>query len=238
MHERFSDRARRAMALANQEAVRLKHDYLAPAHVFLGILAKGEGVGATVLRNVAVNLDELRDEVARLLQPGSKAVHQTKMAQSDETRKMLSLAIDEARKLGHNYIGTEHLLLGMLREGTNVPASVLSKRGVNVERLREEITTILRTSKDESHHAPGAGHPPHEWLHQQELAKAFRSPRFWHRLVLAVEEANRLGHGEIEDEHLLLALTREPDTFVARLLAEKGVTLDWARDRVTRNAAM
>lgn len=238
MHERFTDRARRAMALANQEAVRLKHDYLAPAHVFLGILSKGEGVGATVLRNIDSNLDTLRDEVARMLEPGDKTVHQTKMAQSADTKKLLALAIDEARKLGHNYIGTEHLLLGMLREGNNVPAKVLSKRGVNLERLREEVVTLLRTSKDESHNIPGAGHPPHEWLHQQELAKAFRSPRFWHRLVLAVEEANRLGHGEIEDEHLLAALVREPDSFVATLLAEKGITLDWVRDRVTRNAAM
>lgn len=238
MHERFSDRARRAMALANQEAVRLKHDYLAPAHIFLGILAKGEGVGTMVLRNLDANLDDLRSEVAKHVEPGDKTVRQTKMPQRADTQKVIALAIDEARKLGHTYIGTEHLILGILREGNNVAAKVLAARNVNVERLREEIVTLLRGAKDESHHQRGDGHPPHEWLHQQELAKAFRSPRFWHRLVLAVDEANRLGHGEIEDEALLLALLREPDTFVAQLLTEKGVTLDWVRDRVTRSATL
>jgi len=235
MHERFSDRARRAMALANQEAVRLKHDYLSPAHIFLGVLAKGDSVGTMVLRNLDANLDQLRADVARLLEPGDKALNQTKLAQRPETQKVVSMAIDEARKLGHRYVGTEHLLLGILREGTSIPARVLTTRGVNIERLREEVLTLLRASTDESHHRVGDGHSALEWVHQQELAKAFHSPRFWHRLILAVDEANRLGHGEIDDEHLLLALLREPDSFVAQLLAEKGVTLDWLRDRVTRS---
>ncbi len=109
---------------------------------------------------------------------------------------------------------------------------------LKIERLREEILTLLRASTDEDHAKTAAGHDGHEWLHQQELAKAFRSPKFWHRLVLAVECANRHGHGEIEDEHLLLALLRDTDSFVARMLAEKGVTLDWVRDRITRASAL
>jgi ATP-dependent Clp protease ATP-binding subunit ClpC len=160
------------------------------------------------------------------------------MSHRDDTRKAISFAIDEARKFGHTYIGTEHLLLGILREGTNVPAAVLTERGVNLDKLREEVLNILRTSKDESHHAVGSSNNAHEWLHQQELAKAFRSPKFWHTLILAVEAANRLGHGEVGNEHLLLALLREPDDFVAKMLAEKDVTIDWVRDRVTRDAAL
>lgn len=238
MHERFSERARRVMALANLEAVRLRHDFVSPAHIFLGMVAKAEGVGNTVLRNLDIDLHVLRDEVARLLEPGDKTLHQTKMRQGDDTRKVISLAIDEARKLGHKYVGTEHLLLGILLEGNNVAAGALSARGVNVERLRDEILSLLRTSTDESHQGIGAGHSAYEWLHQQELAKAFRSPNFWHRLILACDSANRLGHGEIEDQHLLLALLRESDSYVARLLAEKGVTLDWVRDRLTRDTAL
>ena len=167
-----------------------------------------------------------------------KDLHQTKMAQRDDTRKAIQFAIEEARKLGHKYVGTEHLLLGCLREGNNLAARVLSERGVKLDPLREEILTLLRSATDDDHAARAAGHDGQEWLHQGELAKAFRSPRFWHRLVLAVESANRLGHGEIEDEHLLLALLREPDCFVGQMLAEKGVTADWVRERITRSSAL
>lgn len=238
MHERFSDRARRAMALANQEAIRLHHDYLAPVHILLGILSMSSNVAALILRNLDIDLETLRADVDKLVEPGSRNLQQTKMAQRADTRQAIQFAIEEARKFGHKYVGTEHLLLGCLREGNNIPARVLSQRGVQVEQLREEVLTLLRSSTDEDHAGSADGHDGHEWLHQGELAKAFRSPRFWHRLILAVDAANRLGHGQVEDEHLLLALLREPDNFVARMLAEKGVTLDWARDRITRASAL
>ncbi len=236
MHERFSDRARRAMALANQEAIRLHHDYLAPVHILLGILSMDTSVAAMVLRNLDIDLETLRNDAHRLIKPGDKEIHQTKMAQRADTRQAIQFAIEEARKLGHKYVGTEHLLLGVLREGTNIPARLFGERGVKIERLRDEILKLLGSRTDEDHVAAATGHDSHEWLHQQELAKAFRSPRFWHRLVYAVEEANRLGQGEIEDEHLLLALLREPDSFVARMLREKEVTPDWVRERIARGA--
>ncbi len=238
MHERFSDRARRAMALANQEAVRLHHEHLSPVHLLLGLLHLNSSVAILALRNLDVDLERLRDDLGRRVEPGARQLNQTKMAQSAETRQAIQYAIDEARKLGHKYVGTEHLLLGVLREGTSLAFSALSERGLKIEQVREEILTLLRSSTDENHTRMATGHDGHEWLHQQELAKAFRSPTFWHRLILAVDAANRLGHGDIQDEHLLLALLREPDSFVARMLAEKGVTLDWARDRVTRAQAM
>jgi len=226
------------MAIANQEAVRLHHDYLAPSHIMLGILACGSNVATLVLHNLDVEVETLRNDINKQTEPGTKELHLTKLAQSDDTREVIQFAIDEARKLGHKYVGTEHLLLGLIREGNNVPAKILTGRAIKIERVREEILTILRSSTQDDHFGTALGHDGHEWLHQQELAKAFRSPRFWHRLVLAVDSANRLGHGEIEDEHLLLALLREPDSFVARMLNEKGVTLDWVRDRITRAAAI
>ncbi len=238
MHERFSDRSRRALALANQEAIRLHHDYLAPVHILLGILSMGSSVAALVLKNLDIDVETLRSDVDKLVEPGDKDLHQTKMAQRADTRQCIQFAIDEARKLGHKYVGTEHLLLGVLREGSNIPARLLTERGVKIERLREEILTLLGSSTHEDHATVGTGHDGHEWLHQQELAKAFRSPRFWHRLVLAVDAANRLGDGEVQDEHLLLALLREPDSFVGRMLAEKGITIDWVRDRMTRSSAL
>ncbi|HKQ50658.1 MAG TPA: Clp protease N-terminal domain-containing protein [Phycisphaerae bacterium] len=238
MHERFSDRARRALALANQEAIRLHHESLSPLHILLGILAAGSGVAIVALRNRDIDPEALKDELNRKSEPGTRELQQTKMAQSADTRQVIQYAIDEARKLGHRYVGTEHLLMGILREGRTPAAQSIIQRGVKLEVLREEILTLLRSSTSEDHARAGTGHDGLEWVHQQELAKAFRSPNFWHRLILAVDSANRLGHGEIKDEHLLLALLREPDSFVAQMLAEKGVTVDWVRDRITRAAAL
>jgi len=226
------------MALANQEAIRLHHDYLSPVHLMLGILSIGSSVAAVVLRNLDVDLETLRTEIAKTIEPGNRQVNQTKMAQREDTREVVAFAIEEARKLGHKYVGTEHLLLGLLREGHNQAALILANRKVKIENIREEILTLLRSSKDEDHAGPAMGHDPLEWVHQQELAKAFRSPSFWHRLIMAVDSANRLGHGEISDEHLLLAILREPSGFVAQMLAEKGVTADWVRERLTRSQAL
>jgi ATP-dependent Clp protease ATP-binding subunit ClpA len=226
------------MALANQEAIRLHHDYLAPVHIMLGILSMGSSVATLVLRNMDIDLETLRSEINKRVEPGAKLVQQTKMAQKEETRRLIAYAIDEARKLGDKYVGTEHLLLGLFREGSDIPAKVLADRGVGVDSLREEILTLLRSSTHEDHAAPASGHDALEWIHQQELAKAFRSPKFWHRLILAVDSANRLGHGEIRDEHLLLAILRDRDSFVTQMLAEKGVDVDWVRDRITRASAI
>jgi ATP-dependent Clp protease ATP-binding subunit ClpA len=236
MHERFSDRARRALALANQEAVRLKHDHLGPEHILLGILAKGGSVGTVVLQNLHIELDSLRDDLARSMTPGHATTHLAKLPQGPDTRQVIAYATDEARRLGHKYIGTEHLLLGLLREGHAAPARVLTQRGVRLETLREEILTILRSARDEDHTPIAAGHAAHEWLHQQELAKAFRSPGFWHLLVLAVDAANRLGDGEVRHEHLLLALLRDNDNPTSKLLREKGITPDEVQSRLARVA--
>ena len=226
------------MAVANQEAIRLHHDYLAPVHLMLGILSMGSGVATLVLRNMDLDLETLRSDINKLVEPGQKQIHQTKMAQKEETRQVVAYAIDEARKLGHKYVGTEHLLLGLLREGNNIPVKVLAQRGVNLESVREELLTLLRSSIHEDHAAPASGHDALEWIHQQELAKAFHSPKFWHRLIMAVDSANRLGHGEVRDEHLLMAILRDPESFVTQMLAEKGVDVDWVSDRVTRASAI
>lgn len=226
------------MALANQEALRLHHDYLAPAHIMLGILSIGSSVATLVLQNMDIDLEGFRSDINKLIEPGHKQVLQTKMAQKGETRQVIAYAIDEARKLGHKYVGTEHLLLGIFREGNNIPAQVLTQRGVNLDSIREEVLTLLRSSSHEDHAAPASGHDSLEWIHQQELAKAFRSPKFWRRLIMAVDCANRLGQGEIRDEHLLLAILRDPDSFVTQMLAEKGVDVSWVSDRVTRASAI
>ena len=235
MQERFSDRARHAMALANLEATQLNHNFLAPAHLLLGLIAEGECVATEALRLLQVDLDRVRNEVRGELTPGTDSDQSFgRRAQTQETREVIAAAIAEARKFGHRYIGTEHLVLALLHKHADLPARVLAGHGVNLGQLREKILALLRSGVDPEHDLAHSRHGDFEWVHQQELSKAFRSTKFWHTMILAVDSANRLGAGEIEPEHLLLALLRDESNGVAGLLAEKGVTADWVRQRVTQ----
>ncbi|MCP4249469.1 MAG: hypothetical protein GY778_20700 [bacterium] len=236
MHERFSDRARHAMALANREAAQLGHDYLAPAHLMLGLIAEGECVATETLRVLEVDLAAVRDEVRAQMTEGGPAQSVGRRAQTKELKEAIALAIAEARKFNHRYVGTEHLVLGLLAQTENIPAAVLGRQGVSLDTVREKALGILRSSLDPSHDLAHSRHGDFEWVHQQELAKAFRSPMFWHTLILAVDSANRMGAGEVQPQHLLLALLRDPANGLADLLETKGVTVDWLRQRFAEEA--
>jgi ATP-dependent Clp protease ATP-binding subunit ClpA len=237
MHERFSDRARHAMALANLEAGKLNHSGLRPAHLMLGLIAEGGCVATEALRVLNVDLDKVRAEVGVRVGKGEAEGEGSigRRAHTEELRAVINLAIQEARKLNHRYVGTEHLILGLLAHGESIPARVLRDQGLNLDQLREKTLALLRSATEPSHDLAHSRHGDFEWVHQQELAKAFRSPTFWHTLILAVDSANRLGAGEIEPPHLLLALMRDPASGLADLLAEKGVTVDWLRERLAAN---
>ncbi len=232
MQERFSDRARHAMALANLEAGKLNHENLAPGHLMLGLISEGNCVATETLRVLDVDLDRVRDAVRSQMEKGDSTSVVGRRAQSAELKEVIALAITEARKFGHRYVGTEHLILGLLEHEDSLPSRVLRAQGLELNALREKVLAILRSSVDPSHDLTHSRHGDFEWIHQQELAKAFRSPKFWHTLILAVDSANRLGAGSIEPTHLLLALLRDSENGVAALLAEKGVTVDWVRERV------
>jgi len=236
MHERFSDRARHAMALANLEAGKLNHGHLAPGHLMLGLIAEGECVATEALRLLDVDLDKVRDEVAARMERGDSGGVLGRRAQTDETKEVIALAIAEARKFGHRYVGTEHLVLALLQLSDGLPSKVLRQQGVQLETLREKVLGMLRSSVDPTHDLAHSRHGDFEWVHQQELAKAFRSPKFWHTMILAGDSANRLGAGEIEPQHLLLALLRDETSGVAKMLHAKGVTLDWVREQLTGNS--
>lgn len=233
MHERFSDRARHAMALANREAGRLNHTDLRPAHLMLGLIAEGECVATEALRLLNVDLAKVRSEVSTRLGKGEADGSMGRRAQTEELHAVINLAIEEARKLNHRYVGTEHMILGLLAHGESIPAGVLRDQGIDLDALREKTLALLRSDTSPDGDLEHSRHGDFEWVHQQELAKAFRSPTFWHTLILAVDSANRLGAGEIEPSHLLLALLRDSDNGLAELLAEKGVTIDWLRERLT-----
>lgn len=236
MQERFSDRARHAMALANLEATKLNHDYLAPGHLMLGLIAEGACVATETLRVLDVDLEQIRDEVQAQMDKGEGNGGFGRRAQTKELKDVIALAIAEARKFGHRYVGTEHLILGLLAYSDGTPSKVLRKHGLNIETVREKALSLLGSTVDASHDLAHSRHGDFEWVHQQELSKAFRSPKFWHTMILAVDSANRLGAGEVEPSHLLLALLRDPSTGVAELLREKGVTVDWVQGRLTGGA--
>ncbi len=158
MFERFTDRARKVMALANQEAQRLNHEYIGTEHILLGLVKEGSGVGANVLKNLDVDLRKVRLEVEKLVKAGSEMVTMGKLPQTPRAKKVIEYAIEEARNLNHNYVGTEHLLLGLLREHDGVAAQVLMNLGLKLEEVREEVLNLLGASGQEtSEGGPSAG---------------------------------------------------------------------------------
>lgn len=143
MFERFTDRARKVMALANQEAQRFNHEYIGTEHILLGLVKEGSGVGANVLKNLEVDLRKVRLEVERLVRAGPEMVTMGKLPQTPRAKKVIEYAIEEARNLNHNYVGTEHLLLGLLREHDGVAAQVLMNLNLKLEEVREEVLNLL-----------------------------------------------------------------------------------------------
>ncbi len=143
MFERFTDRARKVMALANQEAQRFNHEYIGTEHILLGLVKEGSGVGANVLKNLDVDLRKVRLEVEKLVKAGPDVVTMGQLPQTPRAKKVIEFAIEEARNLNHNYVGTEHLLLGLLREQDGVAAQVLMNLGLKLEEVREEVLNLL-----------------------------------------------------------------------------------------------
>ncbi|MFN4241893.1 MAG: ATP-dependent Clp protease ATP-binding subunit [Tepidisphaerales bacterium] len=143
MFERFTDRARKVMALANQEAQRFNHEYIGTEHILLGLVKEGSGVGANVLKNLDVDLRRVRIEVEKLVKSGPDMVTMGKLPQTPRAKKVIEYSIEEARNLNHNYVGTEHLLLGLLREHDGVAAQVLMNLGLKLDEVREEVLNLL-----------------------------------------------------------------------------------------------
>ncbi len=149
MFERFTDRARKVMALANQEAQRFNHEFIGTEHILLGLVKEGSGVGATVLKNLDVDIKKLRIEVEKLVPNGPDMVTMGKLPQTPKAKKVIEYAIEEARALNHNYVGTEHILLGLLREADGIAAQVLMSIGLKLEEVRQEVLNLLGAGIDE-----------------------------------------------------------------------------------------
>lgn len=142
MDERITDRARKVMQLANQEAQRFNHEYIGTEHILLGLVKEGSGVAANVLKNLDIDLRKIRLEVEKIVQTGPDMVTIGKIPHTPRAKKVIEYAIEEARNLNHNYIGTEHLLLGLVREQEGVAAQVLMNLGVQLEHVLAEAEVV------------------------------------------------------------------------------------------------
>ncbi|MCK9614895.1 MAG: ATP-dependent Clp protease ATP-binding subunit, partial [Candidatus Omnitrophica bacterium] len=156
MFNRFTERARKVLVLAKEEARRFNHDYIGTEHILLGLVREGEGVACAVLQNLGIDLERLRIEIEKLISPGSSASVLGEIPFTPRAKKALELAAEEAHNLGHNYIGTEHILLGLIREGEGLASQVLFSLGVDLRKIREEIAALLGGGQSYQGAAPQA----------------------------------------------------------------------------------
>ncbi len=142
MFGRFTERAQQVLVLAQEEAKRLNHNFIGTEHLLLGLVREGSGIASRVLQNMAVDLNRVRQEVERITPKGDKIIQQG-ISYTPRAKRVVELAIEESQNLGHNYVGTEHLMLGLVREGEGIAAQVLSNLGIDLKRARKEVIQLL-----------------------------------------------------------------------------------------------
>jgi len=230
MFERFTDRACKIMALANQEAQRFNHEYIDSEHILLGLVKEGCGVGASVLKQLDIDLRKVRLEVEKLLKSGPEMVTMGKLPQTPAAKKVIEYAIAESRDLNHNYVGSEHLLLGLLREHNGIAAHALRSLGVSLESARQAVTTIIATRGVDDDGQPVStvggrrrdAEPPSSPEVTEDAASPFTS-RLRVLFELAVEEAQRRKHSQIVIEHVLTVMLRQESGAALQVLHDLEV---------------
>src|SRR5881227_1781087 len=157
----FTERVRKVLAMAREEAARLHHEYVGTEHILLGLIREGEGVAAAVLQNLSVDLDEIQQKIEETVKKGKAAAATgPDLPYTSRAKKVLELAMSEARELNHSYVGTEHLLLGLLREEKGIAAQVLTDAGVNLDAARAETLRILGTEMPQGGAQQQSGNVP------------------------------------------------------------------------------
>jgi ATP-dependent Clp protease ATP-binding subunit ClpA len=227
--DRFNDRAKRVFALAQDEAVRFNHNYIGTEHILLGLIREGEGVAARVLDSLGVDLVKVRKAVEFIIGRGDTTTTPSEITLSPRTKKVIELASDEARKLGHSHVGTEHILLGIVREGEGIASGVLESLGLSLEKVRHLVIATLGQQHPEEASVPPRGAGPFDRLDARSKSA----------LTFAQLEARQMCHKHIGTEHLLLGLMRMagmavPDEPLKRIFGELNVTLDQVRAGVAK----
>ncbi|HKY52242.1 MAG TPA: Clp protease N-terminal domain-containing protein [Candidatus Limnocylindria bacterium] len=231
--DRFNDRAKRVLALAQDEAIRFNHNYIGVEHLLLGLVREGEGVAARALASLGVDLSKLRSTVERIVGRGDSTTTPTEITLSPRTKRIIDLAIDESRKLGHGAVATEHLLLGIVREGEGIASGVLQSLGVELDRVRRQVIATL------GQQPPGMIQLGEPMVRVNTYTARYQSGRetltdATRRVVaLAQNEAIGLGHTWLGTEHLVLGLLSANRTPAQDALRSLGLTLEATRERVS-----
>src|SRR2546430_1363256 len=243
--DKFTERARRVLTLAQEEAQRFNHNYIGTEHLLLGLVREGDGVAAKVLNNLGVELSKVRSAVEFIIGRGEKSIS-GEIGLTPRAKKVIELAVEEARRLNHSYIGTEHLLLGLVREGEGIAFGVLESLGVSLERVRTETTKILSQSTPQSAPAGGtlrralgknlgcfspnaleANAQGLEDTKGDTFTLANEAKEQMLRADVAVVEAARLFNGELDD---FLCTRRQADFAAYRLFTAADDELDSRAD--------
>jgi ATP-dependent Clp protease ATP-binding subunit ClpA len=225
MFERFTNRARHVVVLAQDEARGLQHNYIGTEHLLLGLLGEPGGLGARALERFGMSLAATREEVAALVGTGNTEM-KGHIPFTPRAKKVLELALREALQLHHNYIGTEHLLLGLVREGEGVAAQILTKHAGSLLPVRLAVLDLLPATQ--TTHG-------RRWLRRHsDSAEEPRELRTTPGADASLDEAARLaGEQPVGSHHLLLAALADPDTAAAKALAALGVDLQQARQALS-----
>jgi ATP-dependent Clp protease ATP-binding subunit ClpA len=226
--DKFTERARRVLTLAQTEAQEFNHNYIGTEHLLLGLVREGDGVAAKVLANCGVRLDSVREAVEVIIGRGDRPI-MGEIGLTPRAKKVIELAVDEARRLNHHYIGTEHLLLGLVREGEGIAAGALESLGVSLERVRAETTRTLAQSMPAARPRSAS-----RWRRvKQAIQRRFSDDQI--RVAAgdarpiverARVEAMRFDHNYLGTEHLLLALARDRESGAAMVLENFGVEVN------------
>jgi ATP-dependent Clp protease ATP-binding subunit ClpA len=223
--DRFNDRAKRVLALAQDEAVRFNHNYIGVEHLLLGLIREGEGVAARALDSLGVDLKKVRTSVEFIIGRGDSTTSPSEITLVPRTKKVIELAIDEARKLGHSHVGTEHLLLGLVREGEGIASGVLESLGIPLQKVRHQVIATL----GQQHGAAEATRPMATVAETMNWGGSPASPvdrldaASRRALAHAYWEAGRANEEEVMPHHLLLALVADEEVWIRRVFAEVGI---------------
>ena len=218
MWQRFTERARKVVFYAQEEAQKFGEGYVSTEHMLLGLCRESDSIAANVLHQLGVSLNRIRVEVEKQLPRGDTRPSQD-MTLTPRCKRVIDLAYDEARNLNNNYIGTEHLLLGLIREGDGLAGRVLAKLGVNLEAARLEVIRLQEANGTST--ASLQPEPPRKaarsyaWSNYDETAQR--------AILLADEMAKAQGENQVWPYHLILALLAEPESSATRLLRHAGV---------------
>ena len=225
--DRFNDRAKRVLALAQDEAIRFNHNYIGTEHMLLALVREGEGVAARVLDSFGVELSKVRTAVEFTIGRGDSTTSPSEITLSPRTKKVIELAIAEAEKLGHSHVGTEHLLLGLIIEGQGIASGILESLGLTLEQVRHRVIATMgqQATRADEGASRAAGDAPGGGPFDRFDSASKRT------LALAQDEAVRLGHNWIGTEHLMLAIVRDAGR-AHDALASLGVELQSARAAV------